>query len=1647
MAALQQQQPHPQPPPPTSLSIEKLVRVGYYELEKTIGKGNFAVVKLASNVITNSKVAIKIIDKTCLDEENLAKTFREISILKVLHHPHITRLYEVMESRNKIYLVTEHAAQGEIFDHLVANGRMKEEEAARIFSQIVSAVDYCHRHGIVHRDLKAENVLLDTDMNVKLADFGFSNTFVEGQPLRTWCGSPPYAAPEVFQGVEYDGPRSDIWSLGVVLYVLVCGALPFDGTTLHDLRSVVVAGKFRIPFFMSQECEQLIRHMLVVEPERRYTLKQIAHHRWMAQYNAIPLLHLDSCSPALVGDGLADGGESQRSDGGGGGGNLDAVVMTHMLQLPGLTADMIAQSVHENRFDHIYAIYSLLVDKLRQKRKEKGRLQHHASLAFARSRKTSITTGVVDRTELLQNDSLERLSPLTSVGSTILNISAGLGGTEELEKYDLEGGAVIPPVGKVPEPNDRHLFPPPVAAGCGGNTRRHTVGPGDVAHEQVLVNPNVVPISFKIGGGGVHEQPAVPTPNVPLNIPSLQNQPIHNLTIKDQHLLKPPTVMGATSSFGRRASDGGANLQIYYPSSSSSTFPDQSQQQQQQQQAQSSQDSALLAIGTGVSGVVISGVNSPALVVDHLMLQTPSSEGNDDSNDEIQRYMHGRGCTKRHTVGCTDDLSVGSASPMEPPQAHSPAPGSTGSGATGGGRTRRTGLLTVMERPPVISPDLIREVEARMNRDYLPPSLLSSGPGPTMAVASSVASSPLPGGGLSPPSSSSSTAMAMPTTKSGKHSAGSGPLGGPVTKLPAVAGGTPGFQQHHPYHQQMLAMSSIQPAGHGTQASAPIAHQQQHHLHQHSPQLQQPQPQQQPQQQAPPQAAATPPQLQQLCSGGRRYVRTCKLPTVQEIGRYSPVRRASEGSRITSHVQGPFQECQQLQKGLHAAALAQQHQQQLQQPHRNNNLLIAPNPPLADNSVSLPGSPMHCKAFVSTTPDGTDSQQPHLTVPHEVLLTLMPALERLVQENRLPVETANGIVSTRTIPYEVGHQLGIVRGGAVGTGSSAVACGAHDIGLLQLQHSQSVSPLNSALRTSGGYPGAVGRPSGLTMGGLQPSYIAGGGGGGCGAGGGVFGGTFGNPYGGGFSNLNAPLSAVGMCHLAGLEYPGSSSNSGCPSPVYYTSGCSSPILPGPPITAIGTSGVGAGGCSSGGSGAASPMHQITRGISSLTTGGSGGGGSITRGTPAGFPPSPSIGCHEPLDLSMDIVNSVEIDYGGRGGALFSGPTTPVNYFDPKNYALLPPPPPQTLRISATPPTSPNLCIIQEEHATAAAAVGGPGFRCHSVAGSPEDLTFQHTHPQICLTDVQGSEITLVALSDSSRGGSDDSLNCATGGSGTMTASSGLGFSGLLITDPPGDMPSITRGVGRKASLDTENNSTATSTSTTSAKLDTSDASESYVRRGSDKSLGFSDDSLSNDSNPSTNLSPGQEPSAASSGFKSGDASEQDASARLSPDSLGEAGGSSKGGGSGGSDECYELPLPQECSTLDSARILELVKRTLDSTMPPKGCVYGFTGSSTAAGHGNGGGRSTQTDAAVPLSSDGPAGERANGEGASAVAVRDTGESNLSLEFSGGLQIELQVYEGRSKDSNTSKGIKLRRISGDQYEYGKLCQQLITSLTV
>uniref|UniRef100_A0A9J8DJK6 non-specific serine/threonine protein kinase n=1 Tax=Cyprinus carpio carpio TaxID=630221 RepID=A0A9J8DJK6_CYPCA len=329
------------------------VRVGFYDIERTLGKGNFAVVKLARHRITKSEVAIKIIDKTQLDAVNLEKIYREVEIMKLLDHPHIIKLYQVMETKNMLYLVTEYARNGEIFDYLASRGRLSEMDARRKFWQILSAVEYCHERNIVHRDLKAENLLLDAHMNMKIADFGFGNFFRPGEPLTTWCGSPPYAAPEVFEGQQYEGPQLDIWSMGVVLYVLVCGTLPFDGPSLPVLRQRVLEGRFRIPYFMSEDCEHLIRKMLVLDPAKRLSLSQIKEHRWMVQ-------EVPSQRPVLYRQGLAC-----KSKLGLGEHSEQVLRLMHSL---GIDQQKTIESLQNKSYNHFAAIYYLLVERLKAHR-------------------------------------------------------------------------------------------------------------------------------------------------------------------------------------------------------------------------------------------------------------------------------------------------------------------------------------------------------------------------------------------------------------------------------------------------------------------------------------------------------------------------------------------------------------------------------------------------------------------------------------------------------------------------------------------------------------------------------------------------------------------------------------------------------------------------------------------------------------------------------------------------------------------------------------------------------------------------------------------------------------------------------------------------------------------------------------------------------------------------------------------------------------------------------------------------------------------------------------------------------------------------------------------------------------------------------
>lgn len=512
---------------------------------------------------------------------------------------------------------------------------------------------------------------------------------------------------------------------------------------------------------------------------------------------------------------------------------------------------------------------------------------------------------------------------------------------------------------------------------------------------------------------------------------------------------------------------------------------------------------------------------------------------------------------------------------------------------------------------------------------------------------------------------------------------------------------------------------------------------------------------------------------------------------------------------------------------------------------------------------------MHAKLF-------EERIESELDVPPEIMVQIIPMLERLVLENRLSVEVAQVIISSNRVPLDVGQHLGLI---------------AHHSSTIQQQQafSQSASPLNV------------------------------------------------NYHADHLSNIH---------HFHGINFN-------------YGANMRNNDVSAAPSTSLNTS----------------PMHQITRGISGLST---------------------SCQSNEPLDLTMESAANTEMDaqWSVSGGAFYD--MRPLNLSSTGASSQVA----QSAQriIAPTPPTSPNnnLCIIQEEHLPAQYSL------------TQVDIAAQHLHhPQICLTDVQGSEITLVALSDSSRD-SDDSLDTnnsnetsrrtASTVTTPVTSSRGISmFHEFLIKEPSDDMPSITRGVGRKASLENEYRQASCSIPA-SVKVDV----DQYARRGSDKSLGFSDDSLSNDSNQS----PAQEVSH-SSGFKS---TEEE---RLSPDSLSESRASS--------DEYYELPLPNECRNLDVPSIMEIVRQQIiNSKIPPKGFII----------------------------------NRNEAEAGNHHVVDET--SNMNLEYSSGLQIELKICERQSGGERAGTSsmdppptgiIKLRRISGDQNEYGKLCQQLLTQLTV
>ena len=276
------------------------IRIGPFKLMNEIGKGKFATVFLGIHEETGQKVSIKQLKKSELNTDNLL--IKEINIQKKLFHPYLTQMYCVIEKSDDIYIISEYCSKGDIIKNLLEKGTFDESFSCKIFQQIISSLEYLHKNNICHRDIKPENILLTEKLDAKLTDFGLSRHFKKNELLNSSCGSPIYAAPEMLEGKSYDGTKIDIWSLGISLYTMVCGELPFvvdDENDIYILMDKIIKGNYNIPEFLSNECKDLIKNMLVTDPDKRITLEQIKNHKWVNKFNfnymKSPGINIDEC--------------------------------------------------------------------------------------------------------------------------------------------------------------------------------------------------------------------------------------------------------------------------------------------------------------------------------------------------------------------------------------------------------------------------------------------------------------------------------------------------------------------------------------------------------------------------------------------------------------------------------------------------------------------------------------------------------------------------------------------------------------------------------------------------------------------------------------------------------------------------------------------------------------------------------------------------------------------------------------------------------------------------------------------------------------------------------------------------------------------------------------------------------------------------------------------------------------------------------------------------------------------------------------------------------------------------------------------------------------------------------------------------------
>lgn len=327
---------------------------GLYDMEtSSLGSGHFAVVKLARHVFTGEKVAVKVIDKSKLDEVAKAHLKQEVDCMKLVQHPNVVRLYEVIDTQSKLYLILEFGDGGDMYDHIMNQNGITEEKARHYFKQIVSAIDYCHKLHVVHRDLKPENVIFFKSQDLaKLTDFGFSNNFLPGEKLYTSCGSLAYSAPEILLGDSYDAPAVDVWSLGVILYMMVVGKGPFSHTNDSETLTMIMDCKYHLPDTLSEDCKSLISRMLVRKPSQRASLDSIVNDKWVTCGH----IEKKSLSPAPLISEISISKE------------IHLKVLKQMEIGNVASKEEVEKSLQEDKYNHTTATYFLLAERILKKR-------------------------------------------------------------------------------------------------------------------------------------------------------------------------------------------------------------------------------------------------------------------------------------------------------------------------------------------------------------------------------------------------------------------------------------------------------------------------------------------------------------------------------------------------------------------------------------------------------------------------------------------------------------------------------------------------------------------------------------------------------------------------------------------------------------------------------------------------------------------------------------------------------------------------------------------------------------------------------------------------------------------------------------------------------------------------------------------------------------------------------------------------------------------------------------------------------------------------------------------------------------------------------------------------------------------------------